>query len=94
MADELPLAPGGDWFADVHGPERHVSVSVREADGGRRVVLSIWRGRICRASFHLDALIEALTESDPAARVSPLERLAARRRGCSVTNRATSLPRW
>lgn len=61
----MPLAGGGLWFEDVRGPERKLRISVHEEPGGPRIILSVWRGPICRASFQFSAndvteLIEAL----------------------------------
>jgi hypothetical protein len=68
MADELPLAAGGTWFEDVRGPERKLRISVHDEPGGVRIILSVWRGAICRASFQVDVedvtdLIEVLASA-------------------------------
>lgn len=64
MGELLPMPRAGDLFADARGDDRTMRVSWHaEAD---TVVVSLWAGRTCRASFRLPAadvprLIETLT---------------------------------
>jgi hypothetical protein len=51
MAEVLPMPARGDVFVDERGDERTMRVSLH-ADRGV-VVLSIWSGPSCRASFRL-----------------------------------------
>jgi hypothetical protein len=51
MAEVLPLPSLGDVFADVRTDERGMRVSYhRDADV---LVVSLWSGRTCRATFQL-----------------------------------------
>jgi hypothetical protein len=68
MADNVPVVGGGTWFEDVRGTERKLRISIYDAPVGPRIILSVWRGPICRASFHVDAddvadLIEVLASA-------------------------------
>jgi len=72
MAAVLGAVAGGRWFADRRHPERRLRVK-RHADG--TVVVSLWRGDACSATFRLDGddapallaeLAAALTPSEPA----------------------------
>ncbi len=53
MAEVLPFPSPGDVFTDVRGDDRTMRVSYHhESD---LVVVSLWAGRDCRASFRLAA---------------------------------------
>jgi hypothetical protein len=71
MGELLPLPRAGDVFADVRSRDRTMRVSWHaEAGEAGQVVVSLWAGRECRASFRLPAadvprLIETLTEALP-----------------------------
>jgi len=63
MAQVRPIPNSGDVFADVRDDGRTMRVSYHEDVGV--VVISLWAGRVCRASFQLAAteaerLIEVL----------------------------------
>lgn len=65
MAEVLPLPSPGDVFADVRGDDRTMRVSYHQDSG--IVVVSLWAGPNCRASFRvkpadLARLIAVLTE--------------------------------
>jgi hypothetical protein len=51
MADLLPLPRLGESFVDARGENRSLRVSMHPERG--LVVLSIWTGHACRASFQL-----------------------------------------
>ncbi len=51
MAEVLPLPSPGDVFTDVRGEDRTMRVSYHQDSG--IVVVSLWDGRTCRASFRL-----------------------------------------
>jgi hypothetical protein len=51
MAEVLPLPSPGDVFTDVRGEDRTMRVSYHQDSG--IVVVSLWAGRNCRASFRL-----------------------------------------
>jgi hypothetical protein len=53
MAEVFPLPRVGDLFTDVRGEDRTLRVSCHPEQG--LVVVSIWAGRVCRASFRLPA---------------------------------------
>jgi hypothetical protein len=61
MADLLPLPRLGDSFVDARGEDRSLRVSLHPEHG--LVVLSIWAGQSCRASFQLP-LDEAIRLSE------------------------------
>jgi hypothetical protein len=51
MAEVLPLPNLGDVFADVRAEDRGMRISYhRDADV---LVISLWSGRTCRATFQL-----------------------------------------
>jgi hypothetical protein len=63
MGELLPMPKVGDLFADVRGDDRTMRISRHEEQG--LVVVSLWAGKVCRASFRLSLdevprLIEAL----------------------------------
>ena len=63
MGELIPLPRVGDVFTDVRGDDRTMRVSCH--DESDMVILSLWAGKLCRASFRLPAgevprLIEAL----------------------------------
>jgi hypothetical protein len=72
MGELLPMPRVGDVFADVRSADRTMRVSWHaEAGDGGQVVVSLWCGRDCRASFRLPAadvprLIETLAQALPA----------------------------
>jgi hypothetical protein len=51
MAEVLPFPNPGDVFTDVRGEDRTMRVSCHQDSG--IVVVSIWAGRTCRASFRV-----------------------------------------
>ncbi|MBA2497147.1 MAG: hypothetical protein H0V33_08660 [Acidimicrobiia bacterium] len=51
MAAVLDAVAGGRWFDDRRHPERRLRVT-RHAEG--TVVVSLWRGEVCSATFRLD----------------------------------------
>jgi hypothetical protein len=51
MADAVPLPWIGEHFVDARGPERAMRASYHPERGV--VVLSLWSGTWCRASFQL-----------------------------------------
>jgi hypothetical protein len=51
MAELLPLPSPGDVFTDVRGEDRTMRVSYHQDSG--IVVVSMWAGRTCRASFRV-----------------------------------------
>ena len=61
MADLLPLPRLGESFVDARGQERSMRVSLHPEHG--LIVLSIWAGQSCRASFQLP-LDEAIRLSE------------------------------
>ena len=61
MADLLPLPRLGESFVDARGQERTMRVSLHPEHG--LVVLSMWSGQSCRASFQLP-LDEAIRLSE------------------------------
>lgn len=66
MGELVPLPKVGDIFTDIRGDDRTLRVSCHDETG--MVVLSLWSGKLCRASFRLaegdvPRLIGALTES-------------------------------
>ena len=66
MSAATPLPKMGDVFFDARGPGRALRLS-RHPDAGV-VVLSIWNGGVCQATFRLpanevDALIGALART-------------------------------
>jgi hypothetical protein len=61
MADLLPLPRLGELFVDARGENRTLRVSLHPERG--LVVLSIWAGLACRASFRLP-LDEAIRLSE------------------------------
>jgi predicted Zn-dependent protease len=79
MAEVLPLPSPGDVFADVRGEDRTMRVSYHQDSG--IVVVSLWDGRTCRASFRLPskdvarlaavlAVVQA-TQPEPEAEADP-----------------------
>jgi len=77
MGELLPMPRAGDVFADVRSPHRTMRLSWHpEAGDGGQVVVSLWSGRECRASFRLPAtdvprLIETLTQALPIPGTTP-----------------------
>jgi hypothetical protein len=72
MAEVVPLPNPGDVFADVRGGDRGLRVSYHQDAGV--LVISLWSGRTCRATFQLAAaeagrlgalLAEITAESGP-----------------------------
>ena len=69
MGELLPMPRAGDVFADVRSRDRTMRVSWHaEAGEAGQVVVSLWAGRECRASFRLPAadvprLINTLSET-------------------------------
>jgi hypothetical protein len=66
MGAVLPLPKAGETFSDVRGEDRTMRVSRHDEVGV--VVVSLWSGRMCRASFRLPAdeaprLIALLSEA-------------------------------
>lgn len=66
MSAATPLPKMGDVFFDARGPGRALRLS-RHPDAGV-VVLSIWNGGVCQATFRLptgevNGLIDALTRN-------------------------------
>ena len=51
VAEMLSDAVVRDWFADARGPVRRMHISHHPEDG--LVVLSLWEGDRCRATFRL-----------------------------------------
>jgi hypothetical protein len=51
MADILPLPRLGDMFVDARGEDRTMRVSLHPDRG--LIVVSLWSGATCRASFRL-----------------------------------------
>jgi hypothetical protein len=51
MAEVLPLPNPGDVFVDIRGGDRTMRISLHDDAGV--VVVSLWAGRVCRASFQL-----------------------------------------
>jgi hypothetical protein len=72
MGELLPMPRVGDVFSDVRAADRTMRVSWHaEAGDGGQVVVSLWSGRDCRASFRLPVadvprLIETLEQALPA----------------------------
>jgi hypothetical protein len=71
VAESMPVVPEAVWFEDVRGSDRRLRLSVHHETDGNRMVLSVWRGAVCRASFQLDrrdlgALIEVLVGASAA----------------------------
>jgi hypothetical protein len=77
MGELLPMPRVGDVFADVRAADRTMRVSWHaEAGDGGQVVVSLWSGRDCRASFRLPAadvprLIETLAQAIPTPDTKP-----------------------
>ena len=74
MGELLPLPRVGDLFADVRGDDRTMRISRHEEQG--LVVVSLWAGKVCRASFRLSVdevprLIEALDGRTPQLAATP-----------------------
>jgi hypothetical protein len=71
MGELLPMPRVGDVFSDVRSADRTMRVSWHaEAGDAGQMVVSLWSGRECRASFRLAAtdvprLIETLTQALP-----------------------------
>jgi hypothetical protein len=70
MAEVLPLPSSGDVFTDIRGEDRTMRVSCHPESG--IVVVSLWAGRNCRASFRLpeadlERLVTVLTVAKAAA---------------------------
>jgi hypothetical protein len=66
MGEVRPIPNPGDVFADVRDIDRTMRVSYHPDEGV--VVVSLWAGRLCRASFRLAAdeatrLIAALSQA-------------------------------
>jgi hypothetical protein len=53
MGELLPIPRSGDVFTDARGGDRAMRVSWHAESG--MVVVSLWAGRLCRASFRLPA---------------------------------------
>jgi hypothetical protein len=51
MAEVVPLPNPGDVFTDVRGGDRGMRVSYHQDAGV--LVISLWSGRTCRATFQL-----------------------------------------
>jgi hypothetical protein len=79
MADVLPLPARGDVFTDERGRERTMRVTPHPERGV--VVVSIWFGGVCRASFQLPAAeapkLAALLTSDPVVAEPPPSEIAS-----------------
>ena len=77
MAEVLPLPNPGDVFADIRADGRAMRVSYHpDADV---LVISLWSGRTCRATFQLagselsrlSALVAGLADTVPAPQQAP-----------------------
>jgi hypothetical protein len=69
MGELIALPQAGDVFSDVRGDDRTMRVTPHPDAGV--VVVSVWAGKICRASFRLPEedvprLIETLQTEAPA----------------------------
>jgi hypothetical protein len=53
MAEVLPMPILGDVFQDVRADQRTMRVSFHQREG--MLVVSLWSGGLCRASFRLAA---------------------------------------
>jgi hypothetical protein len=53
MAEVLPVPNPGDVFQDVRADQRTMRVSFHQREG--TLVVSLWSGGLCRASFRLAA---------------------------------------
>jgi hypothetical protein len=51
MGEVVPLPKAGDVFSDARGDDRTMRVSRHDEQG--MVVVSLWAGKHCRASFRL-----------------------------------------
>jgi hypothetical protein len=76
MGEIRPLPNPGDVFSDVRDPDRTMRVSYH-ADAGI-VVVSLWSGRLCRASFRMAAdeaarLVTALGQAALASTAAPAD---------------------
>ncbi|TDC75809.1 hypothetical protein E1193_24930 [Micromonospora sp. KC606] len=90
MGELLPMPSFGDLFTDLRGDDRTMRVSYHPERAV--VVLSLWRGAVCRGSFRLAAeeagRLRALLEAIEAAAVPPAGGAAA---GGEVTPEATEV---